>query len=717
MINRTIGQKIALDETNRAEAAHKPRLRAAHELLFNPYLSLLSFHGRVLEQALDDSLPLLERLKFLAILSSIIDEFFMIRIADLKERTDAKEADSIDGMPPLAQLHEIRHRVELMLAGQTRCLKDDILPRLKTHGISINCCAEISKAERAQLDRYFDETVLPILIPVKIDPAHPFPYIPSLSLNLGLMVPSSRDPNWPAHPWQFAYIKAPELLPRLLPVGDSSSRFVLIEDLIRLRAASFFDGAADAQAHLFRVTRDDDIEIRDESRGDLLSAIEERLPKRRFGDAVRLEVSSAMPSEMIDYLAGSIGLGPDDVYLVDGPMRPVDLMALYELNRPELKNPPVSVTIPPSLENRRTIFEAVAQQDMLLHHPYNSYSTVTDFIRTAAHDPDVLAIKICLYRTGHDSPIPKALIEASEKGKQVAVAIELKARFDEENNIQWAKRLEHAGVQVVYGLLGLKTHCKIALVIRREGKVLRRYVHIASGNYNPTTSTVYTDLGLLTVDDDIAADVTDLFNSITANSKPSDYHTLLVSPQNLRPRLIELIDREVENARSGRPARIVVKINRLTDIRVICALYSASQAGVPIDLIVRSACTLRPGVPGLSETITVRSIVGQFLEHSRIYFFADGGDEDLYIGSSDWMARNFDKRVEVVAPVNDPENRRYLIDIVLNRYLHDNVNAWRLLPNGDYERVRRAPGEPKIDSQTSFGESPWDWDRPLIGGC
>ena len=698
-----------LRPTNGPEAA--PVLRPVEELLFNHELSLLKFHGRVLEEALDRSQPLLERLKFLAIFSSNINEYFMLRMPALKEEAVKNTLElTRDRLSAIQQLRAVREELRPVLAGHMRCLTEEVLPQLEAEAIVIARYDSLSEIERQQLDAYFTEIVFPILIPLTVDPVHPFPYIPSLSLNVGLMIEQTGEPEKETAARQgktcFAYVKVPQNIPRVIPLGESGSKFILLEDLIEAKLPALFSGKRIGGSHLFRLTRDADLDIREEEVSNLLSEMEEQLPRRRFGTPVRLEVSSSMPTEMVDYLMRSIGLTPDDVYVVEGPVNVADLIALYGVDRPDLKYRRLKAVVPARLKQRKSIFEIIKEQDVLLHHPYNPYSTVTGFIQAAALDPEVLAIKICLYRMGQDSPIGRALIEASRRGKQVAAVIELKARFDEENNIEWAKRLEQAGVHVVYGLLGLKTHAKIALVIRREGGKLRRYAHIATGNYNPTTSTVYTDIGILTADEEIGADVTDIFNHLTAESRQEKYRRLLVSPTHLRESMVKLIEREAEHARAGRPARIIVKINRLTDTGIICALYRASQAGVPIDLIVRSTCTLRPSLPGLSETINVRSIVGRFLEHSRIYYFANGGKEEIYIGSSDWMPRNLDRRVEVVIPVRDPQLGRYLIDVVLPAYLRDNVRARRLLPDGTYERIPIASGEEKFDSQLYFESAP-----------
>jgi polyphosphate kinase len=464
---------------------------------------------------------------------------------------------------------------------------------------------------------------------------------------------------------------------------------------------ALFPGMHPAQAYAFRVTRDADIEVRRDEADDLLSALQQGLRERRFGTPVRLEVAAEMPDQMLDYLTESLGLESDDIYRIDGPLNVLDLELLCELDRPDLKYRPIRPTIPKALQ-ANSVFDAVKRRDILLHHPYTAYSTVTDFIRTAANDPDVVAIKICLYRTGQQSEIAEALIHAGELGKQVTVLVELLARFDEENNIEWARRLEHAGVHVVYGLVGLKTHSKTTLVVRREDHALKRYVHIATGNYSPTTSSTYTDLGLLTVDEDIGADVTEFFNYLTGYSAQREYRQLLVAPVNLREKITAMIERETAHAKAGRPARIVAKLNRLADSYVIQALYDASEAGVEIDLIVRGICMLRPGVPGLSENIRVRSIVGRFLEHSRVFYFANGGSEEVYIGSADWMPRNLNRRVEVVTPINDPDLKTYLKEELLEAYLRDDVNARELRPDGSYVKVSVPPGEVPFASQTFF---------------
>jgi len=444
------------------------------------------------------------------------------------------------------------------------------------------------------------------------------------------------------------------------------------------------------------------VEIRDDKAADLLALIKESLRERRFGLPVRLEVSATMPAEMVEYLTQSLEIEASDVYTIDGILNAPDLMGLYGLDRPELRDKPLQATVPSMLRRKEMLFDSIKQQDHLLHHPYTSFATVTDFISQAAHDEKVLAIKICLYRTGQNSPIPKALIEASERGKQVTAVVEIKARFDEANNIEWADRLAESGIHVVYGHVGLKTHGKLALVVRREDHGLQTYVHIATGNYNPSTSKLYTDLGLMTSDPDIGDDATDIFNYLTGFSMQKEFTRLLVAPLNLRERMVALIERETAHATAGRPARITAKVNRLTDLEIIESLYRASQAGVDINLIVRGACMVRPGVPGLSQTINVRSIVGRFLEHSRIFYFANGGEEEVYIGSADWMTRNLSRRVEVVAPVLDARLRKFLKDTVLAAYLRDNVQARILTAEGTYEVPQVGPDEELFNSQTFF---------------
>jgi len=701
----TSGKELQRDNAPEASSAEESE-RFLGWSVFNRDLSQLEFFRRVLAEATEESLPVLERLKFLAVFTSNLDEFFMVRVSGLKEMLAVDDIPAMPGeLPPVEQLRIIRERVLPMVEDQVRCLRDSVLPELARQGIEIVPHESLSAGEKKALHRYFMKNVFGVLTPLAVDPAHPFPHMANLSLNIGLTVETEFDPAKPVtlgSAPRFVRIKVPPVVPRLVPVDEANQKFVLLEDLIEANLHSVFPSMRLSQSHLFRVTRDADVEIRDDLAADLLAQIKESLRERRFGNTVRLEVSSTMPSEMVTYLTESLGIEPGDVYVMDGILGVGDLMQLYGLDRPELRDKPIRATVPAPLSEKKGFFDAIRKHDILLHHPYTSYSTVTDFIDVAARDPKVLAIKICLYRTGKNSPIPQALIDASERGKQVTAVVEIKARFDEENNIEWANRLVEAGVHVVYGLVKLKTHSKVALVIRREKNGLQTYVHVSTGNYNPTTSKIYTDLGLLTANAEIGDDATDLFNFITGFSRQRKHTRLMVAPVNLRAGMLALIEREIEHAQAGRPARIIAKINRLTDLEVIDALYRASRSGVEIDLIVRGSCMLRPGVAGLSETVRVRSVVGQLLEHSRIFYFANGGDDDVYIGSADWMKRNLDRRVEVVTPILDVNLKRYLKDTVLAAYLRDNVKARILNSEGAYERVPMTPGEEPFHSQLFF---------------
>jgi polyphosphate kinase len=694
---------------NKSLKSERPKSRPRRFLawsVLNQDLSQLEFFARVLEEANDKSTPLLERLKFLSVFSSNLDEFFMVRVSGLKEMLDIEDIRPIPGeLNPVEQLAAIRERVLPLLEEHARCLRE-VLSELAAAGLKIVPYKSLSRSEKRSLSKYFMKNIFLVLTPQAVDPAHPFPYISNLSLNIGLTVESDPEHTLAGssigEETRFVRIKVPPVVPRLVPVGEGTSTFTLVEELIEANIHSLFPRMHLGKGHLFRVTRDADVEIRDDKAADLLALIKESLRERRFGLPVRLEVSSTMPREMVEYLTHSLGIEPDDVYEINGLLDVPDLMELYGVDKPELKDKPLKAHVSSPLRKKESLFETIKKQDQLLHHPYSSFGTVTDFIQTAAHDPKVLAIKMCLYRTGQNSPIPQALIEASERGKQVTAVVEIKARFDEENNIEWAKRLAESGVHVVYGLVDLKTHSKVTLVVRREDDGLQTYTHIATGNYNPTTSRLYTDLGLLTNDSVIGDDATDLFNFLTGFSMQKEYSRLMVAPVNLRDRMTTLIERETEHALAGREARIAAKINRLTDLDIIEALYRASQAGVKIDLIVRGACMVRPGVPGLSQTIHVRSVVGRFLEHSRIFYFENGGDEEVYIGSADWMTRNLDRRVEVVAPVLDPHVKKYLKDTVLAAYLRDNVKARVMNSDGSYMRPQLGIGEEPFNSQAFF---------------
>jgi polyphosphate kinase len=702
------------DDARAEQATAKPPQprRDAALSLFNRELSQIEFYRRVLEEARDPTQPPLERLKFLSIFSENLDEFFMIRVSGLQETLAGHVTElSPDGLGPVEQLKEIRARLLPLIAEHARCLREDVLPQLAGHGVEVAEYDTLSLPERQALREFFKKKVYPVLTPQAVDQGHPFPYISNLSLNLGLTVEPNpalgitRSLTGKVEP-RFARVKVPPLVPRLVPVGERGTKFVLLEQVIAANVGQLFPRMLVSECHAFRVTRDADVEIREDEANDLLRMMEQTLRKRRFGTPVRLEVAAGMPGEMRRYLASELELEGEDVYVCDGPLAAVELARLRELDRPELKDEPLRPRVPAVFRGRRNYFDVIRGRDVLLHHPYESYTLVTDFIDAAARDPEVAAIKICLYRTGQHSPIPQSLIEASARGKQVTALVELKARFDEENNIEWAKRLEESGVHVVYGIVGLKTHCKVTLVVRREGELLRRYVHVATGNYNPVTSNFYTDLGLFTADEEIGEDATDLFNFLTGFSRQKEYRKLLVAPSNLREKTLALIRREAEHARAGRPARIVAKVNRIADTQLVAGLYEASRAGVKIDLVVRGICMLRPGVPGLSETIRVRSVVGRFLEHSRAFYFQNGGDEEVYTGSSDWMSRNFDRRVEVLVPVRDERLKRYLKDVLLAAYLRDNVKARVLGPDGRYERPAVAPGEEPFNSQLYFIDAP-----------
>lgn len=681
------------------------------EYLFNRELSWLEFNRRVLEEALDETNPLLERLKFLAIFSTNLDEFFMIRVAGLKEQViENVNKTSLDGMTAQQQLDEICERLRPMIGEQMLCLHEEIFPQLAKSNIEILDYKKLNKTEKAEIDEYFLKNIFPVLTPQAVDESHPFPYISNLSLNLGLFVAPSKnlDAGKLAHLYKnrrFVRIKLPSNVSRLIPLGGSKTRFVALGDTIRANIHHLLPNMKAEHCHLFRLTRDADIELREDESGDLLRLIERELhQQKRFSFPVRLEVSASMPEEMIQYLTKAIGLTETDVYRIEGFLNVPDLMKLYGLDFPEFKDKPIAYKLPKVLRNAENIFDVLKKQDILVHHPYTAFSTVTDFIDAAAEDDDVLAIKICLYRAGKDSPVIKSLIKAVRNEKQVAALVELKARFDEENNIEWARRLENEGVHVIYGMRGLKTHSKVTLVVRNEAEGLRRYVHIATGNYNQTTSRIYTDLGLLTSDEQIGADATDLFNFLTGYSYQNEYRQLLIAPINLRERMLEMIGRETENKLAGKKARIVVKVNSLTDDRIIRALYRASQAGVEIDLIVRGICVLRPGIEGLSENIRVVSVVGRFLEHSRIFYFANAGNEEIYIGSADWMHRNLDKRVEAVVPIKDKKLLKYLKENILSVYLQDNANARILNADGSYTKIVPSDGETLFDSQMAFVE-------------
>jgi len=679
-------------------------------LYLNRELSLLEFFRRVLEEAQDERNPLLERVKFLAIVGSNLDEFFMVRVAGLKQQIAAGVVDfSIDGRTPAEQLAAIRKVVAKLLAEARDCLQA-LLHELKETGIQVLSYAELTESQRRRVKRYFDEVIFPVLTPLAFDPGRPFPHISNLSLSLAVLI---RDTDGEE---RFARVKVPDTLPRLVPLKRSSGgvqksgtvphqhAFVWLEQVIAAHLEALFPGMEILVAYPFRVIRDADILIQELEADDLLETMEQSVRRRRFGSVVCLMVNKAMPAEIRDILVENLEVERRDVYTMEGPLGLSGLMSLTQVERYDLKAAPFLPARPPALRDLREhdVFAAIRRGDILLHHPYDSFLPVDDFLRTAARDPDVLAIKMTLYRVGRNSPVVEALLEAATHGKQVAVLVELKARFDEESNIGWAKRLEAEGVHVVYGLLGLKTHSKIALVVRKEGKGLRRYVHLATGNYNGVTAQIYTDLGLLTCDKAIGEDATDLFNYLTGYSALQDYRKLLVAPINLRAHMEALIHREIEHHHRGRRGHLMFKMNALVDQQMIKLLYQASQVGVQVDLLVRCMCCLRPEVAGLSDKIRVTSLVGRFLEHSRIYYFRNGGQEEIYLGSADLMTRNLDWRVEVLFPVEDERILRYLRDDVLPTYLADNAKTRVLRPDGTYESLHPAPGEAWVNSQAVF---------------
>jgi len=663
----------------------------------NRELSWLEFNARVLHEAEDARTPLLERLKFLAIFSSNLDEFYMVRVAGLRRQLAAGvQHPSVDGQSPVAQLTAIDTQVRAMLARARDTLHGVVLPALRGAGVRLLGVDELSPEEVARVSAYFDAQVYPILTPLAVDPGHPFPYISNLSLSLAVEL---RDPE--GGEVRFARVKIPKSIPRWVPTGTPRS-FVPLEALVRARLGALFPGMELLGAHLFRLTRYSDLELSPtEEPEDLLAMIEEQLFQRRFGEVVRVEVEDGMPQHVRELLLEELRASeaPEMASLTmrevheAGPLLDVaGLLPLSGLDLPELRDPPFSGAVPVELRDQsRSIFEVIREREVLVHHPFESFgATVEAFIEAAARDEQVLAIKMTLYRTSGDGAIVQALTEAAQRGKQVAVLVELQARFDEVNNIAWARTLESFGVHVVYGLPGLKTHTKTALVVRKESDGIRRYVHIGTGNYNTRTARIYTDVGLLTCDEAIGSDISDLFNSLTGYAKRVEYRRLLVAPSNMRDRVLSLIRRVAEHARAGRPGRIIAKMNALVDGECIEALYEASAAGVDVDLIVRGICCLRPGVPGLSERIRVCSIIGRFLEHSRIWMFGNAGAPAYFFGSADWMPRNFDRRVEVVTPVANPLFQHRL-QSVLDVCLADNRQAWDLGPDGHYRQ--RHPGE------------------------
>ncbi|HEV7657761.1 MAG TPA: RNA degradosome polyphosphate kinase [Mycobacteriales bacterium] len=666
-------------------------------------LSWLEFNARVLAQAEDRRIPLLERAKFLAIFATNLDEFYMVRVAGLKRRLDMGLAvRSSDGRTARETLTQVSRRSKELVARHSIAWQDDIEPALAGTGIVVLHWDDLDGAERSRLAEYFRAQVFPVLTPLAVDPSHPFPYISGLSLNLAVVVRDTGAPGGATE--RFARVKVPNNVSRFVDVKDSRAdhAYLPMEDLIAAHLDLLFPGLEVVEHHLFRVTRNTDIEVEEDRDEDLLQALERTLTRRRFGPAVRLEVQDTITPRVLDLLTEEIDVPDEDVLHIPGLLELASLWQIYDVDRPDLKDPPFVPSTPPRFaenETAKSVFATLREGDVLVHHPYESFSTsVQRFIEQAANDANVLAIKQTLYRTSGDSPIVEALIDAAEAGKQVVVLVEIKARFDEQANIKWAKALERAGCHVVYGVVGLKTHCKTALVVRQEGGSIRRYCHIGTGNYNPKTARIYEDLGLFTADPDIGADLTDLFNVLTGYSRQTEYRSILVAPHGIRRGIIERIEREIAHAEAGRSARIRIKTNHLVDEETIDALYRASRAGVQVDLLVRTFCTIRAGVPGLSENIRVRSILGRFLEHSRVVCVENDGEPEYLMGSADLMHRNLDRRVEVLVRVTDPAAREVLRD-TLDLAFCDDIVAWELQPDEVWQRNPGQPGKPLRDYQ------------------
>jgi len=673
-------------------------------LYINQELSWLKFNDRVLDEARNQSLPLLERVRFLSIYANNLDEFFMVRVSGLRDQAAGGVVEiPPDGMSPTQQLASIRDVLGDQLTTMQYLWRKDLVPKLSEAGIVISTCRDLEPSQRERLRSFFAEEIFPVLTPLAFDPAHPFPHISNLSLNLAVVV------HDPVQGERFARVKVPDTFPRLVPIVDGAlaaapnvseiahGQFVWLEDLVASNLDMLFPGLNVTASYAFRITRDADFDMKDSEASDLLNNIEELVELRQWGSVVRMEIVESTPHRLIDVLTKNLDIRPDQVYTSREHVGLANLMELTQLDRPELKFPPYLPKLPAALGTKESIFDRIRAEPQLLYHPYDSFIPVVDFIREAANDPSVLAIKQTLYRVGSNSPIVDALMEARQNGKQVAVLLEIQARFDEENNIAWARALEDEGVHVVYGVLGLKTHAKMCMVVRRESDGLQRYVHLATGNYNTVTSRIYTDLSFFTCDPDIGADVSDLFNALTGYSRQNTFRKLLVAPGNLRREIIQRIEREVARHKEHGDGYIAFKMNALVDKQCIRALYEASQEGVKIDLQVRGICCLVPELPGISETISVTSIVGRFLEHARIYYFRNGGDEEILIGSADLMPRNLDRRVEVIFPLEDRHLRKMVIDDILNLHLSDNQKARRLTGKGIYEPVM-ADG-PAVNSQ------------------
>ena len=678
------------------------------KLLINRELSWLEFNQRVLEEAADEGVPLLERLKFLSIVSTNLDEFFMIRVAGVKQQLVGGLVEPAqDGSSPHEQLGAISARAHRMVQDQYTVYREHVQPALEAQGIVLGGPRSWSADVQARMGKYFAEEIYPVLTPLVIDPGHPFPHLKNKSLNLGVVFASDRDEAGIG----FAVVQVPAISARLVEAARTEGKhparvWVFLEDVIARHVGMLFPGLEILSVSPFRLTRNWDMEIDEEEAEDLLQTIQQELRRRDRGSAVRLEAAASIDPRLLALLRRVLRLESEDVYLVDGPLHLGDLMAVHGSDeRRELHDEAYTPQVVPPLRDAEDLFAVIAERDVLLHHPYESFDSVVDFVSRAADDPRVLAIKITLYRAGSNSPFVKALARAAENGKQVTALVELKARFDEEANIKWARALEGSGVHVVYGLLGLKTHAKVCLVVRREERGLRRYVHLATGNYNPATGRLYTDVSMFSARPELGEDATALFNLLTGYCEPPTWKRLAVAPLSLRERVLSLIAREAEHARQGRPARIVAKLNSLVDAKVIHGLYAASQAGVRIDLIVRGICCLRPGIPGLSEHIRVVSIVDRYLEHTRALSVLNGGDSQVYLSSADWMQRNFDRRVEVMFPVEDRAMAAWVHDTLLETQLRDNVKAREMRPDGSYVRRTPAEGEAPLRAQVRFMEA------------
>jgi polyphosphate kinase len=685
------------------------------EHFINRELGWLEFNKRVLEEVEDASNPLLERLRFLSIFSSNLDEFFMVRVSGLREQAfgdGAPQDYTPDGLRAITQLQRVAKRTQELVSEQYRAWNEMILPQLTREGVRLLAHDELNAEQLESLDKFFRTRAFPILTPMAIDPSHPSPHFHNRQLYLAALLKR----HYGLGPKQlFAVVQLPQMLPRFVPVGPPESlQFILLEQAVAARLPELFGGFDIMHWTTFRVTRDSDIELLEQESDDMLRLIEERLKARQRGDAVRLEIARGADEELVrkiveeESLRDTPGNGPEaysEVYRVQGPLDFTGLNELYEIpNRDYLRNPGFTPQNPRGLRARRgdDLFAAIADRDILLHHPFDSFDPVVEFISGAAKDPKVLAIKQTLYRISGDSPITRALMQAAENGKHVTALVELKARFDEERNVGWARQMERSGVHVVFGFLDLKTHCKMSLVVRQEGSTLRRYVHLGTGNYNQNTALQYTDFGLFTADEDIGEDASAVFNLLTGYSQGHPWRKLIVAPEHMHTRTMQLIEEQTQRALEGRPSRIFAKLNALVDYRVIEALYRASQAGVPIELIVRGICGLRPGLPGISENIRVTSIVDRFLEHSRMYVFSPDDEAKIYLSSADWMPRNFHRRVEVMFPIEAPELRQRLLKEVIPTYLRDNARARILHSDGSYTRLQPEPGQPTHRSQEEF---------------